>query len=350
MCNPIFMINREPDFINSLSNILVVSYSQTGQLSRIIDSLLSPILNNRAVTVKWVQLEPLKPYPFPWPITRFFDIFPECVTLNPPEILPISISKNESFDLIILAYQVWFLSPSLPMTAFLKSKEAAALMRGKPVITVIGCKDTWVMAQERVKDLLNHIGSTLIDNVAVVDRSPRFYRMISTQRWLWTGKKEPFLKIFPPAGISEKEIYNVRRFGAAILKAIETGRMDGKTSLLKGLGAVKVDKQDIFIEKFAYPKFIFWATLISRNSMPGQLKRSLLLIAFSLTLLLMILTGALADLLLYPFRRFFPAKNLEKEIEYFEKPSGSSKELMSVDGCIEQLRHTSSGEDYGTNG
>ena len=310
--------------MTSISNILVVSFSQTGQLSRIVDSLLTPLLKSSAASVKWVKLEPVEPYPFPWPISRFFEIFPECVTLNPPAIHPLPVSKNQSFDLIILAYQVWFLSPSLPLTAFLKSKQAADLMRGKPVITVIGCKDTWLMAQERVKEFLNHIGAKLIDNIAVVDRSPRFYRMITTQRWLWSGKKEPFWRIFPQAGISDKEIYNVRRFGAAILNAIEAGRINGKTSLLKGLGAVNVDEKDIFIEKFAYPKFIFWAKLISRYSKPGQFKRSLLLIAFSLTLFLLILTGALTDIILYPFHKLFPTKNLETEIDYFEQPSGSS--------------------------
>jgi hypothetical protein len=314
--------------MNSSANILVVSYSQTGQLSRIIDSLLTPILENSAVSVKWVQIEPVKPYPFPWPISRFFDILPECVTLNPPEIHPISVSKNESFDLVILAYQVWFLSPSLPMTAFLKSREAASLMRGKPVITVIGCKDTWLMAQERVKEVLNHIGAILIDNIAVVDRSPLFFRMITTQRWLWTGKKESFWKIFPHAGISDKEIYNARRFGTAIANAIKIGRIDGKTSLLKGLGAVSVDKKDIYIEKFAYPKFIFWATLISRISKPEQLKRSLLLVVFFLTLFLLILKGILTDIILFPFHKFFPTKKLETEIDYFEQPSGSSIERI----------------------
>lgn len=321
--------------MNSVSNILVVSYSQTGQLNRIVDSILAPILENGSSSVKWVQLEPLVPYPFPWTISRFFDVFPECVTLKPPAIHPLFLSEKQSFDLIILAYQVWFLSPSLPMTAFLKSKEAAVLLKGKPVITIIGCKDTWVMAQERVKELLNQIGAMFIDNIALVDRSPRLFRMVTTLRWLWTGKKESFWKIFPPAGISDKTIHNARRFGAAIVKAIETGKIDGKTSLLKGLRAVSVNEKDIYIEKFVYPKFVFWAKLICRHSKTGQLKRLPLLFLFSLALLLLILTGALTDFFLYPFRRYFPAKSLEMEVDYFEQPSGSSSELMNIDRGIE---------------
>ena len=70
-------------------------------------------------------LRPRKPYPFPWPILRFFDTFPETIHLDPPELEPFALPPGR-FDLVILGYQVWFLSPSGPTAAFLKDAGAKA--------------------------------------------------------------------------------------------------------------------------------------------------------------------------------------------------------------------------------
>jgi hypothetical protein len=314
--------------MNSLTSILVVSYSQTGQLSRIVDSILAPIQECGAVSVTRVQLEPVMPYPFPWPISRFFDVFPECVTLTPPEIYPLPLSVVKPYDLVILAYQVWFFSPSLPVAAFLNSKEASVVFRGNPVITVIGCKDTWVMAQERVKEFLGRLGAVLIDNVALVDKSPRFYRLISTQRWLWTGKKNGSFKIFPPAGISNSEIQNASRFGMAIVEAIKTGLLDKKISILQGLGAVRIDEQDLKIEKFMYPQLVLWAKLIRRFSKAGQARRIPLLFLFIAWLSLLMALGLIMGIFLYPIGKLLPKNRMLDEIRYYEQPSGSSSERI----------------------
>jgi hypothetical protein len=44
---------------------------------------------------------------------------PECILGVPPEIEPPGFDPIEPFDLVVLAYQVWFLSPSLPVQGFL---------------------------------------------------------------------------------------------------------------------------------------------------------------------------------------------------------------------------------------
>lgn len=95
-------------------------------------------------------LEPTITFPYPWSFFRFLDVFPECVSLEAPENRPLSFDPAQEFDLVILAYQVWFLAPSLPVTAFLKSEEGKRLLQGKPVVTVIGCRNMWSQAQETV--------------------------------------------------------------------------------------------------------------------------------------------------------------------------------------------------------
>src|SRR3546814_19926645 len=61
-----------------MKRVLVVYFSQTGQLRRVAESLCAP-LTAAGVEVDWCALQPRQPYPFPWPFFRFFDQFPETV-------------------------------------------------------------------------------------------------------------------------------------------------------------------------------------------------------------------------------------------------------------------------------
>ena len=99
-----------------MTRILVLYYSQTGQLTRAVQSMLSPLAGRADVQIVWQNLEPLEAFPFPWGFFRFFDTFPECVHLDAPPIRPVAFTPDARFDLVVLAYQVWFLSPSLPIT------------------------------------------------------------------------------------------------------------------------------------------------------------------------------------------------------------------------------------------
>src|SRR3546814_5769854 len=66
-----------------MKRVLVVYFSQTGQLRRVAESLCAP-LTAAGVEVDWCALQPRQPYPFPWPFFRFFDQFPETVRSEEP--------------------------------------------------------------------------------------------------------------------------------------------------------------------------------------------------------------------------------------------------------------------------
>ena len=134
--------------------ILVLYYSQTGQLREILDSLFSIITKDCEIDI--VEIKPVKKFPFPWTADSFFNCMPECVQQIAEEIHPIQYPRND-YDLIVLGYQPWFLSPSLPFTSFLKSPYAA-ILRNKPVITVVGSRNMWLNAQEKTKQSLIELG------------------------------------------------------------------------------------------------------------------------------------------------------------------------------------------------
>lgn len=309
-----------------MKRVLIITYSQSGQLTKIVKSFTTTLRENKNIKVVWEELMPIKPYPFPWPFFKFLDVFPESVLMDAPGMKPFSFDPNNKFDLVILSYQVWYLSPSLPITGFLKSPEAR-VMKKTPVITVIGCRDMWLTAQEKVKKCLEQIGAKLIDNVVFVDQEKKIATFITTPRWLWTGKKEGFWKIFPPAGVSKKDIKDAGRFGKAIVNALESGEIDKGLSILKGLGAVKVDPNNIRFEQVAHRIFLIWGKILRTVGKQGQIRRLPFLILFILFLSGMILISFPFTIIFNIFVNPLRKEEIAKKVEYFEQPSGSSTEM-----------------------
>lgn len=174
-----------------MKKVLVISHSQSGQLAKFVDLATAPLRQTDSVQVDYHCVEPINKYPYPWSFYPFFDAFPEAIYMNGCEVKPAE-DLDDEYDLIILGYTVWFLSPSIPITGFLKTPQAKALIEGKPVVTFIACRDMWVMAQEKMKAVIADLGGTLIDNAVLTDQGGSIYAFITTPRWLLTGKKIRF--------------------------------------------------------------------------------------------------------------------------------------------------------------
>ncbi|MCG7987061.1 MAG: dialkylresorcinol condensing enzyme [Candidatus Thiodiazotropha weberae] len=315
-----------------MKKILVLQFSQTGQLSNIVQSISAPLQESTGIELKTETLQPLDPYPFPWPFFRFLDVFPECVYLDAPELQPLQIDTDYDADLVILAYQVWFLAPALPITGFLQSEQAKRLLSGKPVITVIGCRNMWTRAQETMKAMLDDCGARLIDNVVLTDQGSLLASFITTPRWLWTGKKEPFWG-FPAAGVSDQDIQACCRFGQAIEQGLGEDAEKTEGPMLRGLQAVEADVSQIQSEKVGYRSFLIWGKLLRRIGKQGDSKRTPVLAVYVVFLILMIVT-------VVPLSMFLKAllvplmKQRHQQIKtYFEAPSGSGSERMEEFGC-----------------
>ena len=305
--------------------MLVISYSQSGQLTEIVRSFVGPLMGRKEIAIKWHQIEP---YPLTWPVWKFFEIFPKCIFMILPRIEPLCFEPEDKFDLAVLAYQPWCFSPSLPIAAFLASSEAA-ILRDTPVVTLSACKDTWLMAQEKVKIALEALGATLIDHVSFRAQGSKLASFLATPLWLWTGIQHNLPGFLPAAGVGRSDIYNARRFGRAILNAVQTGEFSKKISILQGLGAVKVDPEMIPFEKTAHHFFQFWAKILLFAGKPGQVQRMPVLFLFFMALL-----GAMATVVpVALFRRVlvdpFRKQRIARHIAYYEQPSGSATDKMA---------------------
>ena len=310
-----------------MTRILVLYYSQTGQLTRAVQSMLAPLANRPDVEIVWQNLEPVEPFPFPWGFFRFFDTFPECVYLDPPPLKPLTFGPEAHFDLVVLAYQVWFLSPSLPITAFLKSP-AASVLRDTPVITFIACRNMWLSAQEKVKKLLAGLGARHVDNVVLTDQGPPWATFITTPRWVLTGKKGGFWGIFPPAGVSATDIANAGRFGRALVNSLSLLKSTNGP-LLAGLGAAKVNPGLVAGEKIAHRSFMLWGRLLRAIGPQGNPLRRVVLVAYILFLVSMILTVLPVSMLVRALLRHVLRERLDAEVARLEGPSGSSTERLA---------------------
>lgn len=317
------------DIAAAMKKVLVVHYSQTGQLREVVASFTGPLERASDIEVTHVAIKPVQPYPFPWPFWRFFNTFPECVYEDPDPIQPLPIAPDAEFDLIVIAYTVWFVSPNLPTMAFLKSPEAARLIRGKPVITLIGCRNMWLMAQERMKEHIARLGGHLIDNVALVDVTYMAATFVSTPMWMLTGKRGPFLggKI-PRAGIPPAEIARASRFGAAIARQLPQRDANDFRPMLKGLSAVSINEGLIASETITRRSFRMWGGLLRALGNRQSITRRIVLGLYVLFLITLILTvvpiSAIVKRLLKPLTR----ARTQRQREYFAAPSGESAEHL----------------------
>ena len=302
----------------SKKHILVISYSQTGQLNELTQHFLKPLKQQENIVIEECQIKPIQPYSFPWKFIPFFNQFPESVHLKPAPI-ETPILQREKYDLVIIAYSVWFLSPSQPITAFLQS-EQAKILKNTPVITLIGCRNMWLMAQEKMKKMLTALDANLIGNVVKTDQSNAWASFITTPAWMFSGKKRYFSWL-PSAGISDADMQDMQHFGCRLVQVMNENQPLDK-SLFQNMGAVKIDEKLMMSEKIGHRSFYIWGRLLLKCGQISPAFRQAILYFYIVFLIILILTvvplSAVVKRLLKPLLK----EKLARQKRYFAEPSG----------------------------
>jgi len=302
-----------------MKKILIIYYSQTGQLKDVVDSILAPIEKNPEVSIIYEELKPKPPYPFPWTAYQFCDVLPESVAEVACDLQPLSRNTDDDFDLIILAYTVWYLSPSIPVATFLQSLQAEKIMRGRPVLTIIGCRNMWLLAQEKVKKKLKKIGAHLTGNIVLTDKTNNLIGVLTIAVWMLTGKKDRFLKIFPHPGISDQDIKEAGRFGEIILKAVADDRFILTQTDLNARGAVTVTPALLIMEKRVSKIFKIWSDFIRQKGAAGDPKRSRRVRAFMVYLIAAVIVLAPLAAILSSLLKIVMKDKIASEVEYYSQ-------------------------------
>lgn len=305
-----------------MKSVLLIQYSQSGQLTDVARAVTAPLAESADIELTIENLRPRTPFPFPWPFLQFFDTFPSAVYMDGCELEPLKVDPNKKFDLIIFAYQVWFLSPSLPATGFLKSADAKRLFRDTPVMTLIACRDMWLMAQEEVKKLLDANGARLVGNVALVDEAGTAGSFFATPAWVLSGNKGPHLfGLIPRAGVKPEQITASRRFGERIADVFRrNGPID--ETLLQGLGAVRINEKLIASEKTARRSFLIWGKLFRKLGPTGAPARKPVILFYFVFLFTLIVTFIPISMLIKKLLAPFARARVATQKAYFAYPSG----------------------------
>ncbi|SIT17790.1 hypothetical protein SAMN05421786_107215 [Chryseobacterium ureilyticum] len=263
-------------------NILVIYYSQTGQLEDIVRNIAKPFeAQKEEYDVTYYNIQLKEDFPYPWPGDVFFDTFPESYLQIPKEILPPSEEVlNKKYDLILFGYQVWFLTPSIPIISFLKSGYAAQLLKETPVITISGTRNMWMLSQEKLKVYLRDLKAKLVGNIALVDRHDNYTSVLTIVRWLTKGQKEKS-GLLPAAGVSDEEITGSVKYGEIIEKHLKNTDLENLQPDLVKNGAIEIRPFLVRVEKVGNKIFTVWSNLIIKK----KEKRPLLIKFFKVYLM-----------------------------------------------------------------
>jgi hypothetical protein len=247
--------------------ILAIYYTQSGQMGEIINTFTDPLIESGA-TVEKVEIKPVDNYNFPWTGKSFFSVMPFCVLGTPVQLKPLHL-KEKAYDLIILGYQPWFLSPSIPSNSLLKNEDFLAVLKDTPVVTISAARNMWINAFVRVRNMLKDASAKLVGNIALADKHPNVVSFITIFYWMLTGKKERYLNFFPKPGISEEDISNTKEFGKTVAQHLGLNSWAGLQDELLKQKAVEIKYPLMFIEARAKPIFALWAKFISKRKNQG---------------------------------------------------------------------------------
>jgi len=303
-----------------VKNILVLYYTQTGQLEEILDSIISPLASSSDVKIHKCFLEPNPPFPFPWSSEEFFQAFPESVLEIPQGINIPNLDLSIDYDLVILGFQVWYLSPSIPVYSLFASEYAEKIFRNRPVVTVVGARNMWVMAQKVVNEKLEKAGATKVGAISLCDKAPNLLSVISVIRWMMKGDKGPYKDFIPTAGVKEEDIRNASVYGEFMKESLLNNSFkELQPKIYKNKG-IFIDHRIFMMEKNARRIFKIWASKIIKKGSYGDKSRSRVLKVFKVYLLAVIyLVSPIASLvfyLTYPFR-LRAIHKLENEFRQF---------------------------------
>ncbi len=296
-------------------NILVVYYTQSGQLKEIADSITQPFRDKNKYNLVFHEIKMEEEFPFPWSGDTFFGAFPDTFLQKPHPLKPVSPDiLSTDFDLILLHYQVWYLSPSIPVNSFLKSTEGKKILSGKPVVTISGSRNMWLLAQEKVKKLLGESDAKLVGNVALVDHAANLISVVTIVDWMFTGIKRKYLGIFPLPGVSEEDIMGSEKFGRIIQNHFDKGSLADLQPELVENDAVQIKPFLLSVDQKGNRIFSKWAAVM--NKYPNSRRLHLKLFNIYLLVALYVVSPIVFIFhnLTYPFWR----RSFLKEKHYYQ--------------------------------
>lgn len=260
--------------------VLVIGWSQSGQLRRVADTFTAPFVE-AGHEVHRVDLVPVTPFPFPWSVASFFGEFPETVLGRPRAIAPLDVPPGD-WDLVVLAAQIWFLSPSQPVAALLQGRDARVL-HGRRVLTLISCRNMWVRGGSALVHQLRGVGGIVTDRVIATQSGSVLASYFSTLAFMLTGRRDA-IKVLPAAEIGADTFERLTRLGRTA--AARLSDAPPLAPLLPEHATAALSYPHAWGEQLVGPLFPRIGAVIAAVTRPGSRARALsahLVLAFILS-------------------------------------------------------------------
>lgn len=222
-----------------MKRVLAISYSQSGQSARALDTFLEGFAPAEELEIERVDLgsEPAvqEHYKMPW---NFFDFLRAQPEAFKPKMAIEACSRVHvgAFDTLVISYPVWFLSPATPVSAFLVGLPGGSL-QDKEVITISTCRNMWLEAQLMIRALVERLGGRVVAHITLEDTAPTYATLVTTPRFFLSGKKgfssKVMQRLFPPFGVAESEYLALKDWAGQfkVDQAAPKSRFRFKTSL-----------------------------------------------------------------------------------------------------------------------
>ena len=299
-----------------MRHILVINYTQSGQLNDILNRYSLPFNENENFEVEHVEVSPKHPFPFPWTGDAFWGAMPGCVLEEGLELKDFSF-KRKKYDLVVFGYQVWFLSVSLPSMAVLQHDTFKTIIKDTPVITLIGARNMWLNAHESVKQHITKAGGKFIANIPFIDRHNNLASVVTIFYWMLTGKKDRMWGIFPIPGVHTEDIETANQPGELTLTALERNNFDTLQKDIHNLGHIKIATSVMFMELRAKMVFNIWAKLVRRKGTTPDKERFWLNVFKYYLLIAIFFLSPIVLTIYFVFIFPFVAKSVSRKKSYF---------------------------------
>jgi hypothetical protein len=187
------------------------------------------------------------------------------------------------------------------------------VLKDTPVITITGARNMWISAMERVKKTLKEKGARLSGNIALVDEHANFVSFVTILYWMFTGKKDRYLNMFPKPGVADEDIAHTKVFGETVAKHLTNNSWENLQEELLQQKAVVIKYNLMFIESKARKIFAIWAKIISKKK-----NKTAWLVAFKYYLLIALFIAAPIILTVDAiFFKPFLGKRIKRQKQYY---------------------------------
>lgn len=258
-----------------MKNVLVVYYSQTGQLAEILNNFLLPMSADYHVDYAEIKTSQ---YTFPLTWKSMFEMFPESVLQMSCEI-SYELPKGKDYDIIILGFQTWFLHLSLPMLAFSGTQDFCSLIKDKDVYLVMDCRNSWRPSMEYMENRVLDTGGIVKGRYVFGSAGGNLSGSISILHWFFTGNKK--LPFFTEPGVPQSDIEHASEYGTGLLCCHPKDYI-----MFYPLNTNKF--LPIEVEQYAIDKFKRWAHFIAENNNKNRTIRLFLFKAWLLCTIVII--------------------------------------------------------------